>query len=209
MKSYLQPFRFVEYSTVHGFILYLNSKIQDNDIPKKSCIAGAVNTKVVHLETITFDIIEVCNCLFHQGSFINNLMQRIQSKVSVIWDGWSTCKQRPFTSFSISFIDLPPGNDTVWELKKHLLEFNSSVGRHTGILIGMDLLETIYKFWLEKGKFVSSQLSFLIAEFEGSLGGWSVMGSVQMMLLYELCAKSLIQMGDDLSLNKFEYCKFL
>ena len=74
MKSYLQPFRFVEYSTVHGFILYLNSKIQDNDIPKKSCIAGAVNTKVVHLETITFDIIEVCNCLFHQGSFINNLM---------------------------------------------------------------------------------------------------------------------------------------
>ncbi len=53
-------------------------------------------------------------------------------------------------SFSISFIDSPPGNDTQWELKNHLLEFNSPVGRHTGKLIGKDLVNTTHKFHLEK-----------------------------------------------------------
>ena len=76
--------------------------------------------------------------------------QRIPSKVSTIWDGWSTRKQWPFTSFSISFIDLPPDNDTLWVLKKYLLKFNSPVGRHTGELIGMDLVNTIRNFQLEK-----------------------------------------------------------
>ena len=36
-----------------------------------------------------------------------------------------------------------------WELKKYLLEFNSPVGRHTGILIGKDLVATIRKFRIE------------------------------------------------------------
>jgi hypothetical protein len=68
--------------------------------------------------------------------------------VSVIWDGWSSRRRRPFTSFSISFIDSPRNNHTSWELKKYLLEFNSPVGRHTGKLIGQDLLATIKKFGL-------------------------------------------------------------
>jgi hypothetical protein len=37
-----------------------------------------------------------------------------------------------------------------WELKKYLLEFNSPVGRHTGELIGLDLLATMKKFQVEK-----------------------------------------------------------
>jgi len=37
----------------------------------------------------------------------------------------------------------------MWQLKNHLLEFNSPVGRHTGKLIGKDLLNTIHKFRLE------------------------------------------------------------
>ena len=53
-------------------------------------------------------------------------------------------------SFSISFIDSPPDNDTLWVLKNYLLEFNSPVGRHTGELIGLDLVNTIRKFRLEK-----------------------------------------------------------
>lgn len=58
---------------MRGFISYLNAKIQDNDIPKKSCIAGSVNAKVVHLETITLDIIEVGISLYILlSSFIDN-----------------------------------------------------------------------------------------------------------------------------------------
>lgn len=69
--------------------------------------------------------------------------------MTVIWDGWSTRKRRPYTSFSISFIDSPADNDRLWELKKYLVEFNSPVGRHTGELIGKDLVTTIRKFQLE------------------------------------------------------------
>ena len=47
--------------------------MQDNDIPKKSCMADSVNEKVLHLETVTFDIIEVYPYLFFlQISFTDN-----------------------------------------------------------------------------------------------------------------------------------------
>jgi hypothetical protein len=36
-----------------------------------------------------------------------------------------------------------------WELKKYLIEFNSPVGRHTGILIGKDLVATMRKFRID------------------------------------------------------------
>lgn len=129
---FLQPFRFVERPAVRGFITYLNHTLRDDDIPKKSAIANAISAKVIQLEQITLQIIE-----------------RIPSKVSTIWDGWSSRRRRPFTSFSISYIDSPPGDDTKWELKNNLLEFNSPVGRHTGKLIGKDLTKTIRKFRVE------------------------------------------------------------
>jgi hypothetical protein len=145
-----QPFRFVERPAVRGFITYLNQKLQDNDIPHKSSIAGAVNAKVLQLEELTFAIVKVRCSSFNLCQSLPTNQQRIPSKVSTIWDGWSTRKRRPFTSFSISFIDSPPDNDTLWVLKKYLLEFNSPVGRHTGELIGKDLINTIRKFQLEK-----------------------------------------------------------
>ena len=39
--------------------MYLNHKIQDDDIPHKSSIAGAVNAKVIQLEELTLDIVKV------------------------------------------------------------------------------------------------------------------------------------------------------
>ena len=73
IESFFQPFRFVERPAIRGFISYLNPKMQDNDIPKKSCMADSVNEKVLHLETVTFDIIEVYPYLFFlQISFTDN-----------------------------------------------------------------------------------------------------------------------------------------
>ena len=98
--------------------MFLNPKLQDNDIPHKSSIARSVNAKVLHLEELTLAIVKVRSSYLNLcWSFLIN-RQRIPSKVSTIWDGWSTRKRRPFTSFSISFIDSPPDNDTLWELKK-------------------------------------------------------------------------------------------
>ena len=55
-----QSFRFVERPAVRGFISYLNPKVGDENIPKKSCIADAVNTKVEKLDELTVELIAVC-----------------------------------------------------------------------------------------------------------------------------------------------------
>jgi len=64
-KSF-QPFRFVERPAVRDFITFLNHKVQDDDIPRKSSIANAVNGKVLQLEELTLAIVKVhilCQCL--------------------------------------------------------------------------------------------------------------------------------------------------
>jgi hypothetical protein len=53
------PFRFVERPVICGFITYLNHKVRDEDIPHKTCIADAVNEKVLMLEEITLGIVDV------------------------------------------------------------------------------------------------------------------------------------------------------
>lgn len=87
------------------------------------------------------------------------MSQAIPGKVSVVWDGWTNGKCTPFTSFSISFIQTS-ADDTQWELKKYLVEFNHTVGRHTGKMIGEDLLATIRKFGLEEKVLVSFPCDF-------------------------------------------------
>ena len=49
----------MEWPAVCGLITYLNHTLCDDDIPKKSAIANAVNAKVTHLEQITLAIIEL------------------------------------------------------------------------------------------------------------------------------------------------------
>jgi len=64
---------------------------------------------------------------------------------------------------------LPPDNNTSWELKKYLLEFNLPVSRHTGKLIGEDLVATIRKFQLENKVSMFSWLLFTITDVEDTL----------------------------------------
>jgi len=108
----LQPFRFVEQPAVCSFITYLNPKINDNDIPRKSWIAVSVNAKVAKLKDLTHDVIDVrvdyvVTLPRWHVTYQHVTWKCIPSKVSIIWDGWSTRKHWPYTSFSISFIDSP------------------------------------------------------------------------------------------------------
>ncbi|KIL54867.1 hypothetical protein M378DRAFT_182392 [Amanita muscaria Koide BX008] len=129
------PFRFVERPAVCDFITYLNYKLQDNDIPKKSCIAAAVNTKVALLENLTLDIIDVYSTYIRRCPLSGMAGPPVNDA--------------PSPPSSISFIDSPQNDDAHWELKNYLLEFSSPVGRHTGELIGQDLVAMIQKFHLE------------------------------------------------------------
>ena len=90
--------------------------------------------------------------VFHLISSVHlfTSIQAIKSKISLVWDGWSSRNLRPYTSVSIVYIHSPPENDNLWTLKSNLIEFNSTVGRHTGKMIGKDLVTTVRKFKFEK-----------------------------------------------------------
>ena len=75
--------------------------------------------------------------------------QRISSLVSIVWDGWSSKRHCPFSSYSIQYIDSHPNDPYDWSLKSHLIAFNRTVGRHTGQMVGKDLVGVIQKFGLE------------------------------------------------------------
>jgi hypothetical protein len=142
----------VERPAVRGFISYLNPKVEDEMIPKKTCMAESVMTKVEKLDNLTIELIKVCISFHFNFSIhlLTSIIQTINSKISLVWDGWSTRNRRPYTSVSVVYIHSPPSNDNLWTLKSHLIEFNSTVGRHTGVMIGNDLIKTIRKFMFEK-----------------------------------------------------------
>lgn len=56
----IQSFRFVERASFRRFVLYLNPKLKDTDIPHKSTIAEAVTKKGKILDDIDFAMIQVC-----------------------------------------------------------------------------------------------------------------------------------------------------
>ncbi|KAF8621454.1 hypothetical protein AX15_007785 [Amanita polypyramis BW_CC] len=85
-------------------VYYLNLKVKDTDIPKQTCMSDAVMHKVEHLDDID-----------------TTLVENISSLVSIIWDGWSSKCQCPFSSYSIQYIDSSPNdpyNDLVGVVKK-------------------------------------------------------------------------------------------
>ena len=57
--------------------------------------------------------------------------------------------RRPFTSFSIQYIYLPNESPYNWTLKTHLLAFERTVGRHTGVNLGQELVDIARHHQLE------------------------------------------------------------
>ena len=79
----------------------------------------------------------------------SELVMGIDSLVSIIYDGWSSKRRRSFASYSIQYIYSPPEDPYNWSLKSHLLEFHRTVGHHTGLMVGNDMVGVIQKFGLK------------------------------------------------------------
>jgi len=78
-----------------------------------------------------------------------DLVKGIDSLVSIVYDGWSSKRRRSFASYSIQYIYSPPEDPYHWSLKSHLLDFHRTVGRHTGLMVGNDIVGVIRKFGLK------------------------------------------------------------
>ena len=72
--------------------------------------------------------------------------QEIPSRISIIHDGWSTKCHRLFSSICIQYIHSAPETPRIWTLKNHLLDFKRTIGRHTGVLVGQELVDVVGKF---------------------------------------------------------------
>ena len=78
-----------------------------------------------------------------------DLVTSINSLVSIVYDGWSSKRHRSFASYSIQYIYSLPEDPYHWSLKSNLLEFHQTVGRHTGLMVGNDMINVIQKFVLK------------------------------------------------------------
>jgi len=96
------------------------------------CMGDMVTEKVEELDQIDVDLVKT-----------------IDSLVSIVYDGWSSKRRRSFSSYSIQYIYSPPDNPNHWSLKSHLLEFYQTVGCHTGLMVGSDMIGMIQKLGLK------------------------------------------------------------
>jgi hypothetical protein len=131
-ESSFQSFRSVERPSFLRLVRYLCPKLNTSDVPKRTCMGDAVMEKVAKLDEIDLD-----------------LVTGIDSLVSIVYDGWSSRRRRSFASYSIQYIYSPPEDPYHWSLKSHLLEFHRTVGRHTGLMVGNDIVGVIQKFGLK------------------------------------------------------------
>jgi hypothetical protein len=103
--------------------MYLCLKLKDGDIPKCTSIGEAVLEKVVTLDRIDKDLLAVCLYLLHFERMLIDC-QAIPSRISLVWDGWSSKRWCAYSSISIQYIHAPPDDPYQWSIKSHLLAFN-------------------------------------------------------------------------------------
>ncbi|PPR06396.1 hypothetical protein CVT24_002491 [Panaeolus cyanescens] len=139
----LKSFRFCERPSLRHFVLALNPKLKDNDIPKKTTMADAVKAKIERLDKL--DVEQIAN---------------VDSLITLIGDGWSAESRRPYTGIGIQYINSDKSNEAIWNLESSLLVFESSAERHTGKAIGRELVRTVWTFNFESkfGFFVGDNL---------------------------------------------------
>lgn len=106
--------------------------------------------KVLKLDDIDKEIITVSLIIIQFKGNLTNEWQNTSSLISIVWDGWSTKRRRPFSSFSIQYIHASPENPCLWTVKSHLIEFKRSIGQHTGKQQGEELVNVIRKFDFQK-----------------------------------------------------------
>ena len=123
-------------------VCYLCPKLSNSDIVKRTCISDLVTEKVVKLDGI--DIVLIAISLFLPSTpSLAHEAQKIPSHISIVHDGWSTKCCHPFSSICIQYIHSDPETPRIWTLKNHLLDFKHTIGQHTGILVGRELVDVI------------------------------------------------------------------
>lgn len=108
---------------------YLRPSLSDNDIPHRT------KTRDEILERARLAIERVQEKLKH-----------VDSKISMMFDSWTSEPGDPFLSITAHYIDSPTDTPQEWELKTEQLAFTPINGNHSGANIGRILIETIDKY---------------------------------------------------------------
>jgi hypothetical protein len=77
---------------------------------------------------------------------VKEKLSYVDSKISMMFDSWTSFPGHPFLSITAHYIDSPAENPHEWELKVEQLAFAPIHSNHSGANIGKILIENINKY---------------------------------------------------------------
>ena len=115
MLSSLQAFGLVDHDSFHHLL--------------KFCWPSLTEKDILHHDTICKEILQ--RAIVAEGRVCEN-MNEIPSKISFMFDMWTSAPGDPYLSLMAHYINAPVDSLSSWELKTEQLIFQQIEGRHTG-----------------------------------------------------------------------------
>jgi hypothetical protein len=67
---------------------------------------------------------------------VKEKLKHVNSKISMMFDSWTSLPGHPFLSLTAHYIDSPTDKPQEWELKMEQLAFTPIRGNHSGVTLG-------------------------------------------------------------------------
>ena len=114
-SCYIQAFRLVDRSGFRNLLKFCRPSLLEKDIP--------------HRHIIRKEILRRANVA---EARVRENMNKVPSKISFMFDAWTSAPGDPYLSLTAHYIDAPADCPSAWKLKTEQLIFQQIEGRHTG-----------------------------------------------------------------------------
>ena len=131
------------------------------------CCPGLVGKDIPHRNTLRTDILRHAKISEEK---VQEKLKNLPCKISFTFDAWTSDPGDPYLSITGHYINSPPDNADIWELKTEQLAFKEIHGRHSGKNIAQILTRTVDRYEL-RGKVIFSTISPSISQILFSLIG--------------------------------------
>jgi hypothetical protein len=131
MLSHLQAFRLVDRGSFRHLLKFCWPSLSEKDI--------------LHCHVIRKEILRRANVAEER---VRESMNKIPSKISFMFDAWTSAPGDPYLSLTAHYIDAPADFPSAWKLKTEQLIFQQIEGRHTRKNMANILSRTLDRYQL-------------------------------------------------------------
>jgi hypothetical protein len=121
----------VDKGAFRRLLMYTRPSLSEKDIPHRTKVHEEIIFRAQKAET------QVCEAL-----------AKIEGKVSLTFDTWTSEAQDPYLSVTGHYISSPEGRPQVWELRSEQLAFTHFEGTHSGANMANVLIHTVDRYGL-------------------------------------------------------------